>query len=198
MRFQWHTTWLFEGGIADGQTSPGGRKITPETLQITIQNLFAFRGVELKRAHRLIFGSRGSRSCSWPNFPSRNATGPGVSEAHQEIVGRIADSVHSMTELLQVLPLREVCEGDSLRFCNGRVGGRQSGPTDKGKETWADLRGVFGSKTCVLVRILVSETSHSRLDRLGDQPTNPFQINVICNGARYHFTVYLVRDADRS
>ena len=127
-----------------GRGLPASARLPPETLQATIQGLFTLREMELKETHRLIFGSKGSRSCSQLNCPSRNAMGPGVSEAHQKIVDRIVDTVRSGTKLLQVLSLREVCGGDSLEFCEGCVGAWETGHADMRKKAWTALPDVFG------------------------------------------------------
>jgi len=125
---------------------PANARLAPEILQVAIKGLFALREMELKETHRLIFGSKGSRSCSRPNCPSRNATGPGVSEAHQRVVDRIVDSAHSGTKLLQVLSLKEVCGDDALGFCEGCVRAWESGHADVRKKAWAALPDVFGLK----------------------------------------------------
>ena len=125
---------------------PASARLPPDTLQATIQGLFTLREMELKETHRLIFGSKGSRFCSRPNCPSRNATGPGISEAHQKVVDQIVDSIHSGTKVLQVPSLRKFCGGDSLGFCEECVGGWESGHADVRKKAWAALPDVFGLK----------------------------------------------------
>jgi len=125
---------------------PASARLPPEILQIATQGLFALREMELRETHRLIFGSKGSQSCPRPNCTSFKATGPGVSEAHQKVVDRIVDSVHSGTKLLQVLSLGEVCGGDLLGFCEGCVKGWEAGHADVRKKTWVALPGVFGLK----------------------------------------------------
>jgi len=125
---------------------PRSAALSPEILQTAIRGLMALREMELKETHRLIFGSKGSRSCSRPNCPSRNATNPGVSEAHQRVAGRIMDPTNSGTKLLQVLSLRDFCGDDSVGFCEGCVGGWESGYADVRKKAWAALPAVFGLK----------------------------------------------------
>jgi len=125
---------------------PASARLSPEILRVAINGLLALRGVELKEAHRLILGSRGARSCSRSNCPSRNATGPVVSEAHQEVVNRITDSAHSGTKILEVLSLREACEGDYVGFCEKCVEGWEAGHADVRKSAWGMLSDVFGLK----------------------------------------------------
>ena len=125
---------------------PRSVTLPPEIVQTAIRGLMALREMELKETHRLIFGSKGSRSCSRPNCPSRNATSPGVSEAHQRVAERIVDPANSGTKLLQVLSLRDFCGDDSVGFCVGCVGGWESGHADVRKRAWAALPDVFGLK----------------------------------------------------
>jgi len=142
-----------------GRRLPASARFPPETLQATIQGLFALREMELKETHRLIFGSKGSRSCSRPNCPSRNATNPGVSEAHQRVAERIVDPANSGTRLLQVLSLRDFCGDDSLGFCEGCVGGWEDGHADVRKRAWAALPDMFGLKARILVGVDVQRCS---------------------------------------
>ena len=124
---------------------PASARLSPEALQVAMKGLLALREVELKEAHRLILGSRGSRSCSRSNCPSRNL-GPGVSEADQKIVDRITDSAHCGTKILEVLSLKEVCGGDCFGFCEGCTEGWETGHADVRKNVWVMLPDVFGLK----------------------------------------------------
>jgi len=121
---------------------PANARLPPEILQVVVNGLFALREMELRETHRLIFGSKGSYSCSRSNCP-RNTTGPRVSEAHQKVVDRIADSVHSGTKLLQVLSMREVGGGDCLEFCENCVEGWEVGHADVRKNAWVMLPDIF-------------------------------------------------------
>ena len=125
---------------------PASARLSPETLQVAIQGLMALREMELRETHRLILGPKSSRSCSLPTCPSRDATGPGVSEAHQRVVDRIADSAHPGTKLLQVLSLKDICGGDCLGFCEGCVGGWEAGHAGVRRKAWGMLPEVFGLK----------------------------------------------------
>jgi len=124
---------------------PASARLSPEVLHMAMKGLLALREVELKEAHRLILGSRGSRSCSQSNCPSRHS-GPGVSEADQKVVDRITDSACSGTKILEVLSLKEVCGGDCLGFCKGCVGGWEAGHADVRESAWDMLPIVFGLK----------------------------------------------------
>ena len=125
---------------------PRSATLAPETLQVAIEGLFTLREMELKETHRLIFGSSGSRSCSWMSCPSLDATGPRISEAQQKIADRITDFAPSGTNLLQVLSLKEVCGGDYFGFCENCVEGWEIGHADVRKNAWAMLPDVFGLK----------------------------------------------------
>jgi len=122
---------------------PTSARLSPDVLRAAMKGLLALREMELKEIHRLVLGSKGSRSCSQPNCPSRNATGPRVSEAHQEVVGRIADSAHSGTKILEVLSL-DVCEGGCAGFCRSCVEGWEAGHADVRQKVWGTLPGMFG------------------------------------------------------
>ena len=125
---------------------PASARLPPEILKVAFRGLMTLREMELKEIHRLAFGSKGSRSCSLPNCPSRNTTGSGISEAHKKVVDRITDSAYSGTKLLQVLSLREVCGGDCFGFCERCVDGWEAGHADVRKKVWAALPKVFGLK----------------------------------------------------
>jgi len=123
---------------------PASARLPPKILQVAIKGLIALREMELRETHRLIQRSRGSRLCSRPDCPSHNPTCPAYSEAHQKIVDRVTDSVHSGTKLLQVLSLREFRGGNSLGFCEGCVEAWEVGHADVRKKAWAVLPDVFG------------------------------------------------------
>ena len=120
-------------------------RLSPEVFHVTMKGFLALRKAELKETHRLILGSRGSRSCFQPNCPSRN-TGPGASEAHQKAVDRVVDLPHSETKIMEVLSLKEDCGGDRPGFCEACVEGWEVGHADVRKEAWGMLPNVFGLK----------------------------------------------------
>ena len=119
---------------------PTSARLPLEILEVATDGLLALREIELRETHRLIFGLKGSQSCSRSNCPSRNTAGPRVLEAHQEIVDRIVGPARSGTNLLQVLSLKEVCLG----FCKSCVEGWEAGHADVRKNAWAVLPGLFG------------------------------------------------------
>ena len=125
---------------------PASARLSPGILQAAIRGLMTLREMELKETHRLILGSRGSRSCSKPNCPSRKIAGPGVLEPHQKVVDKIVDSAHPGTKLLQVLSLREVCGSDYLGFCESCVEGWEAGHAAVRRRAWTMLPNVFGLK----------------------------------------------------
>ena len=125
---------------------PASARLSPEILQVAVKGLLTLREMELKETHRLILGSKGSRPCSLSTCPSHKTTGPGVSEAHQNVIDRMTDSARSGTNLLQVLSLKEVCVGDYLGFCGRCVEGWEVGHADLRKKAWGVLPDVFGLK----------------------------------------------------
>ena len=125
---------------------PASAGLSPEILQPAIRGLMTLREMELKETHRLILGSKGPCSCSGLNCPSRNTTGPRVSEAHQKVVDQIVDSARSSTKLLQVLSLREACGDDCFGFCESCVEGWEAGHAAVRKKAWTMLPNVFGLK----------------------------------------------------
>ena len=64
---------------------PASARLPPEILRLAMKGLLALREMELKEIHRLVLGSKGSRSCSQSDCPSRGTTDPGVSEALQKV-----------------------------------------------------------------------------------------------------------------
>jgi len=124
---------------------PVSARLSPEVLQVAIKGLMALREMELKETHRLIFGSKGSRSCSWSKCPSCNIRGAGVSEAHQTAANQIVGSVHSGTNLL--LQLLSMEFDDYLGFCADCVQRWESGHGDVRKKAWAALPDMFGLTT---------------------------------------------------
>ena len=123
---------------------PTSARLPLEVLEVAVKGLLALREMELREVHRLIFGLKGSRSCSRSNCPSHSTTGPRVSEAHQVVFDRIVDSARSGTNLLGVLPLKEVCGSDCLGFCKSCVEGWEDGHADMRKSAWDMLPGLFG------------------------------------------------------
>ena len=123
---------------------PGSARLPLEILEVAMKGLFTLRETELRETHRLVFGSKGPRSCSESDCPLHNATGQRVLEAKQEVVDRIADSAHSGTNLLQVLSLREIWGSDCLKFCRRCVEGWEAGHANVRKNVWAVLPGAFG------------------------------------------------------
>ena len=122
---------------------PESARLPPKILRRAMKGLLVLREMELTETRRLIFGSR---SCSRPGCPSRDATGPGFSEAYHKIADRIVGSVelHAGTKLLQVLSLREICGDDGFGFCKGCVEAWEAGHADVRKKAWAALPDVFG------------------------------------------------------
>ena len=125
---------------------PANARLPLETIQVAATGLLALREMELNEAYGLILGSKGSRICSQSGCPSRNAVGPGVSEAHQKVIDRMASYAHSGTRLLQVLSMRDVCGDDCLGFCESCVERWEAGHADVRRKVWGMLPDVFGLK----------------------------------------------------
>ena len=125
---------------------PASARLSPEILQVATKGLLALREMELNKTYGLILGSRGSRICSQSGCPSRSAAGPGVSEAHQKVIDRMASYAHSGTRLLQVLSMRDVCGDDCLGFCKSCVEGWEAGHADVRRKVWGMLPDVFRLK----------------------------------------------------
>jgi hypothetical protein len=123
---------------------PARARLPPEILEVAMKGLFTLREMELRETHRLIFGSKGSRSCSKSDCPLHGPMGRRVPEARQEVVDRIADSARSGTNLLQVLSLRETLGGDCLGFCGSCVERWEAGHANARKNAWAKLPDAFG------------------------------------------------------
>jgi len=67
---------------------PASARLPLETREATIQGLSTLREMEFKEIHRLILGLNPPWSCLRPSCPSRNTTGPRVTEAHQKVADR--------------------------------------------------------------------------------------------------------------
>ena len=131
--------------LMDGRLRVNAR-LPFETLQVAVKGLLALREMELNEAYGLIFGSKGSRICSQSTCPSRSTTGPGVSEAHQKVIDRMASYTHSGTKLLQVLSMRDVCGDDCFGFCESCVERWEAGHADVRRKVWGMLPDAFGLK----------------------------------------------------
>jgi len=123
---------------------PARARLPPDILRVAIKGFLALREMELREIHRLIFGSKAPRPCSWPHCTSFTTTVPRVSEACQKVVDRIADSAHSGTKILEVLSLKEVYGDDRVGFCDICVGVWEAGHADVRKRAWGVLLGMFG------------------------------------------------------
>ena len=123
---------------------PASAKLSAEILQVAAQGLLALREIELNETFDLVLGSRGSRICSQANCPSRNTTGPRISEAHRKVIDRMVNYAHSGTKLLQVLSLRDICGDDYLGFCESCVEGWEVGHADVRRKVWDMLPNLFG------------------------------------------------------
>ena len=125
---------------------PASARLPLGILRVAATGLLTLREMELNEAYGLILGSKGSRICSQSGCPSRSTTGPGVSEAHQKVIDRMANYAYSGTRLLQVLSMRDVCGDDCLGFCKSCVEGWEAGHADVRRKVWDMLPDVFGFK----------------------------------------------------
>jgi len=127
---------------------PRNATLSPEILQSAIRGLMELRETELNETHRLIFGPKGSHTCSVSSCPSHTPTDPAALEAYQKVFDRIVGPSRSGTRVLQVPEFYEDHGGD-LRCigpgtCSLCVEKWESGHADLRKKAWAMLPGVFG------------------------------------------------------
>jgi hypothetical protein len=127
--------------LMDGSL-PQSATVTPEVLRSAARGLTVLRELELNETCYLVLGQ--SNSCSSPNCPSRNTTGPRVSDAHKKVVKRITDSSRSATKVLEVLSLRGVAEIESTGFCESCVKGWEDGHAEVRRKAWDILPHAFG------------------------------------------------------
>ena len=125
---------------------PQNAVLSPETLRFAIRGLFTLRELELNETYRLVLGSGTSPICPSLNCPSHKTTNPRLSDAHEKVIGRIADSSRSGTKLLQVPSLSGTSDGNSDEFCESCVKGWEAGHVQLRRRTWDMLPVVFGLK----------------------------------------------------
>ena len=110
----------------------------------------ALREAELNETHGLIFGPKGTRSCSTSSCPSRTPTSPAAFEAYRKVFDRIAGSSQQGTKVLQVPEFYEECGGDVVcvgpGICSGCVESWESGHAELRKKVWTMLPEVFWLK----------------------------------------------------
>ena len=118
--------------------------LSPEILRSALKGFVTLRELELGEKYCLVLGSKACHPCSSPNCPSRDATGPRVTDAHKKIIDRITDSTRSGTRVLQVLVLSSVDEGVADGFCEECAKGWEAGHVEARKRAWNMLTDVFG------------------------------------------------------
>jgi len=131
-----------------GGRLPASTRLSPETLQVAIEEPVALREMELNEAHRLIFGPNGSYPCSASGCPSLSPTSPAALVAYQKVFGHIAGPSRLGTRVLQV-PEFYGDHGGDLRcvgpgICSSCAEGWVSGHAGLRKNVWAMLPDVFG------------------------------------------------------
>ena len=127
-----------------GRHLPQNAVLSPEVLQSAVGGLLVLREFEVGETYRLVLEGRNSNTCSSLICPSRNATGPGVSDAHEKVIERITGSPGSGTKILQVLSLSGITEADSSGFCENCRKGWQDGHVGIRKRAWDMLPHAFG------------------------------------------------------
>jgi len=131
---------------------PRNATLPPEILQSAITGLMALREVELNGTHRLIFGPKGSHSCSTSSCPSRAPTSPAALEAYQTVFDRVAGSFQFGTKVLQVPEFYNVYnDGNDVEcvspgICRNCVERWESGHAELRKKAWAMLPDAFRLK----------------------------------------------------
>ena len=127
---------------------PRGATLSPEVLQSAIGGLMALREVELNETHRLVFGPKGSQSCSESKCPSRVPTGPVALAAYQRVFDHIVGSSERGTKVLQVPQFRVGREGDDVRafpdVCINCLKMWESGHAELRRKVWGMLPSAFG------------------------------------------------------
>jgi hypothetical protein len=133
-----------------GEHLPRNATLSPKILQSAIGGLMALREVEFNETHRLIFGPKGSGTCSTPACPSRIPSGPGTLETYQKVFDRIVGPSQSGVKVLQVPGFSEDCGGDPQcvgpGICKSCVERWESGHAELRKKAWGMLPDVFGLK----------------------------------------------------
>ena len=120
--------------------------LSPEILQSAIKGLMALHELELNETFCLVLGSKTSHPCASPSCPSRDATGPRVSDAHKKVFDQIKGSSQSGTKVLQVLSPSSICEGNPDGFCENCVKGWEDRYVEVRKRVWNVLPNAFGLK----------------------------------------------------
>jgi len=127
---------------------PASARLSGEILHTALRGLMTLRELELNETHRMIFGPKGSHSCSASNCPSRTPTGPAALEAHQRVFDHIVGSSQLGTKVLQVPEFYEDLGGDlqcvGPGICTNCVARWESGRAELRKKAWAILPDVFG------------------------------------------------------
>ena len=118
--------------------------LSPKILRSALKGFVALRELELNETYCLVLGSKVSHWCSSPNCPSRDATGPRVTDAHKKVIDQITDPTRSGTKVLQVLVLSSIDEGVSGGFCESCVKGWEARHSEIRKRAWDTLSDVFG------------------------------------------------------
>jgi hypothetical protein len=131
-----------------GEHLPRNATLSPKILQSVIGGLMALREVEFNETHRLIFGPKGSGTCSTPTCLSRTPSGPGTLEAYKKVFDHIVGPSQLGMKVLQVPGFYEDHGGDIQRIgpgiCNSCVERWESGHAELRRKAWAMLPDVFG------------------------------------------------------
>ena len=131
-----------------GRHLPRGATLSPEVLQSAIEGLLALREVELNETHLLVFGPKGSQTCSESKCPSRAPSGPAAMAAYQRVFDHIVGSSQRGTKVLQVPQFRVDQEGDDVRVfpdvCINCLRRWESGHEDLRRKVWVMLPSAFG------------------------------------------------------
>ena len=120
-----------------GERLPTNARLSPRILQVAVKGLIAFRELELEEAHRLVYGLKGSHSCSSPGCASEGLGGPQA----QRVVDLIVDST-SPGRVLFGIPLFRVVYGGE--FCGSCLERWEVGYASMRKKIWDMLPNMFG------------------------------------------------------
>jgi len=131
-----------------GSHLPRNATLSTEILRSAIRGLVALHRAELNETHRLIFGTKGSHSCSASGCPSRNPAGTPALAAYQKVFDHVVGSSQLGSKVLEVPDFYEDRGGDlqcvGPNICVNCVERWESGHAELRKKVWETLPAAFG------------------------------------------------------
>jgi len=128
---------------------PASARLSSEILQTAVRGLMVLRERELNGTHRVIFGPKGSYTCSTSTCPSHGQAGLVTFVIYQRIFDHITGSSQSGTRVLQVPEFYRGRVRDNTRdwhpgICSNCVERWVLGHEELRKKVWTSLPDVFG------------------------------------------------------